>query len=69
MQRAVMWRYKLTMVNVTSRLKRIGMPLQYSYLESLDSNGVMKGRIVLVFEPNPVQITGVLSFLEDTSYT
>lgn len=68
MQRAVMWRYKLTMVNVTSRLKRIGMPLQYSYLESLDSNGVMKGRIVLVFEPNPVQITGVLSFLEDTSY-
>ena len=59
---------KLTMVNVTSRLKRIGMPLQYSYLESLDSNGVMKGRIVLVFEPNPVQMTGALSFLEDTSH-
>lgn len=59
---------KLTMVNVTSRLKRIGIPQQSSYLESLDSNGVMKGRIVLVFESNPVQMTGILSFVQDTSY-
>lgn len=59
---------KLTMVNITSNLKRIGVPLQYSYLESFDSNGMMKGRIVLVFEPNPVQMTGMLSFLEGTAY-
>lgn len=59
---------KLTMVNVASRLKRIGIPKQYYYLESLDSNGMMKGRIVLVFESNPVQMTGMLSFLEDASY-
>ena len=59
---------KLTMVNITSSLKRIGVPLQYSYLESFDSNGMMKGRIVLVFEPNPVQMTGMLSFLEGTAY-
>ena len=59
---------KVTMVNITNKFKRIGMPLQYSYLESQDSNGVMKGRIVLVFEANPVQMTGALSFLEDTSY-
>lgn len=59
---------KLTMVNITSSLKRIGVPLQYSYLESIDSNGVMKGRIVLVFEPNPVKMNGILSFSNGTSY-
>lgn len=59
---------KLTKVNVTSELKRIGVPLQYYYLESFDSDGIMKGRIVLVFEPNPVQMSGMLSFMEDTSY-
>ena len=58
----------LAKVNVTSSLKRIGIPKQYSYLESVDSNGMMKGRIVLVFEPNPVQMSGILSFIEDTSY-
>lgn len=59
---------KLTRINVISNLKRIGIPQQYSYLEAFDSHGVMKGRIVLVFESNPVKMTGVISFLEGTSY-
>lgn len=59
---------KQTMVNITSQMKRIGLPEQYSYLESVDSNGVIKGRIVLVFEPNPVKMTGLLSFVEDASF-
>lgn len=58
---------KLTKVNVTSQLKRIGIPQQYAYLESLDENGTLKGRIVLVFEPNPVKMSGMLSFLEGYS--
>lgn len=59
---------KQTMVSIESQMKRIGLPKQYSYLESVDSNGVIRGRIVLVFESNPVKMTGLLSFLEDTSF-
>lgn len=58
---------KITKVNVISRLKRIGIPQQFYYLESLDANGTLKGRIVLVFEANPVKMTGILSFLDSYS--
>lgn len=59
---------KQTMVSIISQKKRIGLPKQYSYLESIDMNGHIRGRVVLVFEANPVRMTGLLSFLEDSSF-
>ncbi len=51
-------------VNVTSRQKMPGSVQEYVYLDVYEQ-AVHTGRVVLVFNPNPIQLTGRLSFDEN----